>query len=102
MIAESPRLGSRFVKIAPHVIDTVLLVTAIALAVMGPWNPLHHPWLLGKIIALLVYIGFGMMAFCFARSRAARIFWWLLALFTLLHMYVFALGKSLWFYEFLI
>lgn len=99
MMVESPLLSRRFVKIAPHVIDTILLASAIALVVMGSWNPLLHPWLLGKILALLLYIGFGLIAFRFARSRIIKALFWLLALVVLCHIYVFALSKSLWFYE---
>ena len=34
MMRDSPMLGRRLVRILPHIIDTLLLVTAIALAVM--------------------------------------------------------------------
>jgi uncharacterized membrane protein SirB2 len=102
MLAGSPLLAGRFLKVAPHVIDTVLLVSAVTLVVMGAWNPLQQPWLLGKILALLLYIACGMVAFRFARRRGMKILFWLLALVVLLHIYVFALTRSLWFYGFLI
>ena len=54
--------ASRFLKITPHINDTLLLISGISLAYIASFNPLHHTWLSAKIIALLVYIGFGFMA----------------------------------------
>lgn len=53
---------SRLARTVPHINDTLLLVSAITLAVLLQANPLVHTWLMAKIIALLVYIGLGMVA----------------------------------------
>src|SRR5690625_7262182 len=55
MMRRSPLLHQRWVKIAPHIIDTLLLVTALILAGILRYNPGAHPWLMAKIIALVVY-----------------------------------------------
>ena len=68
MLANSPLFNRRWVRIAPHIVDTVLLASAIALAAMLHQYPFAHPWLTAKVLALLVYIGLGMAAFRFARS----------------------------------
>ena len=47
----------------PHINDTLLLLTGISLAIIAGFNPLQQPWLMAKIMALFVYIGFGMVAF---------------------------------------
>ena len=52
----------RTLKIIPHINDTLLLVTGISLAYLAGFNPLQEVWLGSKIIALFLYIGFGMMA----------------------------------------
>ncbi|MCF6287992.1 MAG: SirB2 family protein [Proteobacteria bacterium] len=52
----------KFLQITPHINDTLLLVTGIALAYMASLAPMEHTWLLAKIIALFVYIAFGAMA----------------------------------------
>ena len=52
----------RAARTVPHVVDTVLLLSALALAWMAAINPLNTPWLLAKLIALPVYIGLGMVA----------------------------------------
>jgi uncharacterized membrane protein SirB2 len=72
MLAGSPLLGARVVRVAPHVIDTALLASAIALAVLARLSPLDHPWLAAKIGALLGYIVLGALALRPGRTRAVR------------------------------
>ncbi len=48
--------------ILPHVIDTVLLGSAVALIIMGPFDLMSEHWLLIKIVLLVAYILFGMRA----------------------------------------
>jgi uncharacterized membrane protein SirB2 len=52
----------RWLRIAPHINDTVLLVAAITLAVMSAQYPLAQPWLTAKVLALLLYIVLGSLA----------------------------------------
>ena len=61
-INRSPRLQQRWLKILPHVNDTLLLLAGVVLAVTLQMNPGSQPWLLAKLIALVVYIGLGAMA----------------------------------------
>ncbi len=78
----SPIMQQRWVKIAPHSVDTVLLVSAVLLAIQLGYSPINSPWLTAKIIALLFYIGFGMVAFRFAKTPRTRLLAWLAALLT--------------------
>lgn len=55
-------LRRKSVRIVPHVIDTVLLASAIGLLVLYGWNPFAFTWLTAKIVLLVVYIGLGMVA----------------------------------------
>lgn len=55
-------LKQKVLKIAPHVIDTLLLLSGIALVFQGAWLSVEHGWIIGKIIGLLGYIGLGIMA----------------------------------------
>jgi uncharacterized membrane protein SirB2 len=73
MLAGSPLLHARFVRAAPHVIDTVLLAAALAMAFMARLSPLAHPWLAAKIGGLLVYIVLGAVALRYGRSRRSRV-----------------------------
>jgi len=62
MLAGSPLLQARFVRIAPHVVDTVLLASALWLSWMLRQYPFVHGWLTAKAIGLLVYIALGSIA----------------------------------------
>ncbi|MBX3623174.1 MAG: SirB2 family protein [Rhizobacter sp.] len=71
-------LGARWVagrvaRTLPHLIDTALLASAVTLAWWLRLNPLTTPWLAAKIVALLVYIGLGMVAL--NAKRPARVRW---------------------------
>jgi uncharacterized membrane protein SirB2 len=73
MLTGSARLNLRYVRVAPHVVDTVLLAAAVAMAVMASISPLAHPWLAAKIIGLLAYIVLGSIALRYGRTLRARV-----------------------------
>jgi len=54
-------LKKKTFKAVPHLIDTVLLLSGIALIVQGQWLSTEHGWLVAKLSALLGYIGFGVI-----------------------------------------
>lgn len=55
-------LHAKILKIAPHVIDTILLLSGITLVFQGNWMAGEYGWILTKLIMLIAYIGFGVMA----------------------------------------
>lgn len=63
MPGDSPLLRARFVRIAPHVVDTVLLGSALLLAWRSDQYPFVQSWLTAKVVALFVYIALGGVAF---------------------------------------
>jgi uncharacterized membrane protein SirB2 len=65
-------VNGRVARTVPHLVDSVLLLSALALAWMLRLNPAHAPWLLAKIVALVVYIGLGMLALRPRLSRGSR------------------------------
>lgn len=73
-IAQVPAARDAFWRALPHVIDTVLLASAISLAFIGRYNPLTTPWLAAKIIALIVYIVVGAAALKGPPARRAPAF----------------------------
>lgn len=75
-------VGSRSAKTLPHLVDSVLLLSALALAWMLRVAPLDAPWLLAKILGLLLYIALGMLALTPGRPLALRAAAWLAALIT--------------------
>jgi uncharacterized membrane protein SirB2 len=72
MLADSPLLATRFARVAPHVIDTILLAAGVAMAVIAQLSPLAQPWLAAKIGALVVYIVLGSIALRRGRTHAIR------------------------------
>ncbi|HEX4928318.1 MAG TPA: SirB2 family protein [Burkholderiales bacterium] len=73
MLAASPMLERRFVRIAPHVVDTVLLASALWLcSLIGQW-PFLQPWLTAKVVGLLAYIVLGAIALRRGRTRGVRV-----------------------------
>ena len=77
MMQESSLFNAKLVKVLPHVIDTILLVSAfILVGMMGSFPAFVQV----KIVALFVYIAFGMMAFRFMKSWGARVFMFFMAL----------------------
>lgn len=73
MLRDSPRLAQRWVKIVPHLNDTLLLAAAIGMLVVAEMNPLAQPWLLAKILGLLAYIGLGTVALKRGRTKPLRV-----------------------------
>lgn len=62
----------RWLRIVPHVNDTLLLTAAVALAVMSAQYPLAQPWLTAKVAALCVYVALGSVALRRGVSQPVR------------------------------
>ena len=72
MLQGSPLLKARATRILPHVVDTVLLVSALALALRNAQYPFVHAWLTAKVLALILYIALGSIALKRGRARWMR------------------------------
>jgi len=83
---DSGLLHKRWVKIVPHVNDTLLLASAIAMLVMTQRAPISDPWVTEKVLGVIGYIFFAMFAI---KGKTKLISWggfviaclWLAALF---------------------
>ncbi len=73
MLRNNPLRQQPLARVVPHVIDTVLLASAVGMLLVWGVSPLELDWLTAKIIALAVYIGLGMVAFRFAKERRIKI-----------------------------
>ena len=73
MLAGSPMLQKTWVRSLPHVIDSLLLASAVALAWWGGWSPAASPWLGAKIGALAAYIVLGSVALKYGPNRLVRL-----------------------------
>lgn len=72
VLADQPWTQGRVAKALPHVIDTLLLASALTMAWGAGFTPENAPWMTTKIVLLLVYIGLGVVALRPAQPRARR------------------------------
>lgn len=72
MLSAPERLKGRWVRILPHVVDTLLLGSAVGLTMTIHQYPLVHAWLTAKVCGLLVYIVLGSVALKRGRTRQIR------------------------------
>ena len=79
MMRESPLGKHRALIITPHVINLLLIGSGISLAVFMHLSPGNQPWLLVKLVALVLYIALGVLTFKHPKLFVRKIFW-LLAL----------------------
>jgi len=73
MMTESDRLQLRITRIAPHIIDTIFLLSGIALVFMLHLNAFTQPWLLAKFAGLIAYIVLGTIALKRGATRQIRV-----------------------------
>jgi len=62
MMTSSAMLQRKLTRIAPHMIDTLFLLSGIAMLYMLSLNPFTQAWLLAKFAGLIVYILLGAIA----------------------------------------
>ena len=94
LIRDSTNLRQRWIKILPHIIDTVLLTSAVFLAMTIQQNPLQDSWLTAKVAGLLLYIALGMVAMRFGKTRRTKIIAWVAAQCVFIYIVLVAITKS--------
>ena len=94
MMTAPARLQSRWVRILPHVNDTLLLASGIALAVRLQQYPFVQGWLTAKFFALILYIVLGTYALKRGQTQGQRIAAWIAALLVFAYMVAVALTHS--------
>ena len=94
MLLDSPMLQRRWVRIVPHVVDTVLLTSALALVFWSGQFPFVQNWLTAKVLALLAYIVLGTIALKRGKTKGIRTFALLAALATFAYIVAVALTRQ--------
>jgi len=72
MLLESDSLQRRWVKVVPHVVDTILLTSALVMVFWSAQYPFVQAWLTAKVLALLAYIVLGTIALKRGKTKATR------------------------------
>ncbi len=66
------KMQLKWVKVLPHVVDTVLLLSAITLCFLIQQYPFVNAWLTEKVMGLVFYIVLGMVAIKHGRTPMMR------------------------------
>ena len=94
MLQGSSLSKARATRILPHVVDSVLLISAIVLALRIAQYPFVHAWLSAKVLALLAYIVLGSIALKYGKTRRVRVLSFGLALAVFLYIVLVAVTRS--------
>ena len=93
-IKGSSTLQKKWIRIAPHIIDTVLLLSAIGLMVSIQQYPFVNGWLTAKLLGLMAYIFLGVVTMRIAKTQPARIVAYVLAIATFGYIASVAISKT--------
>ena len=94
MFSKNTILEMAIVRIAPHVVDTIFLLTGIWLVVLLQLNVKEQSWLIAKFVALVLYVVFGAIALRRGKTIQIRTVAFAAALSTYFYMVGVALNKS--------
>lgn len=73
MLQGSPLLQRRWVKVVPHLIDTLLLGSALVMVFWSGQYPFVQGWLTAKVVALIAYIVLGTIALKRGKTKHVRL-----------------------------
>lgn len=80
MLRGSTLLNHRLTRIVPHAVDAIFLGSGIWLAVLLKYSPHQHAWFAAKLLGILGYILFGMVALRRGRTKTIRVTTWIASL----------------------
>lgn len=79
-LAGASWVRERAARTVPHLVDSALLLSGLAMAWTLRLTPDRAPWLLAKLMGLVIYIALGVVALRPRFPRRVRAFAWLSAL----------------------
>ncbi|MCX7164202.1 MAG: SirB2 family protein [Rhodocyclales bacterium] len=80
LMRASPLMKARWIRVLPHINDTILLAAALSLAVMSDQYPFVSGWVTAKVLGVIAYIILGSLALREGSSLRTRIVCWLAAM----------------------
>ena len=89
-------MSQRWIRIVPHVVDTLLIISAVVLAFSIRQYPFVDAWLTAKVVALLLYIGLGFVALKYGRSKTIRLSAWVIAQLVFIYIVLVAISHNPW------
>lgn len=94
MLVGSPLSRHRLTRVLPHIVDSLLLGSALSMAWMSSQYPFVNGWLTAKLFGLLAYILLGMMALKRGRTLDSRRRYFALALLAYAYIVGVALSRN--------
>lgn len=94
MMRESALLHHSSTKRLPHVIDALLLSSALVMVYLSAQYPVREDWLTAKLVALIVYILLGREALRHGKTQRVRIMAWWLAVMVYVYIVLVALTRN--------
>lgn len=92
-ITESDLVKSKWARVLPHPIDTLLLAAGITLAILLQQYPFVDAWLTAKVSALIIYIIAGWLAMR-AKTKQKQIQAYVVAITVFIYIVWVALTKN--------
>jgi uncharacterized membrane protein SirB2 len=86
--------GAGWLRVTPHLVDTLLLAAGVALALIIRQYPFVNGWLTAKLLALIAYIAVGHVAVRRARTRSGRLGAWLAGIALVAYIFAVALSRD--------
>jgi len=96
LLTGNPLRQAALSRVLPHLVDTLLLASAIAMLAIWGTPPWELPWVVAKLLALILYIGLGMTVMRFAASKRNQLLAYIAALATVGYIVSVALTHSPW------
>ncbi|MEZ5560305.1 MAG: SirB2 family protein [Pseudomonadales bacterium] len=93
-LTDSPLRQQKWVKILPHVVDTLLLALGVTMAVQLSLSPVSG-WLGAKLVGLLAYIGFGVLTMR-ATTTSLKLVGFVGALVSVGYIFAVAFSRQVW------
>lgn len=93
-LLDSELMQHKLLRVLPHIVDTFLLASAIALVVMSGMYPWVVSWVGVKLIALIAYILAGSIFMRAQQNGRAQYVWFVVSLSMAGYIVAVALSKS--------
>lgn len=94
MLRHSAALQQRWLKITPHIVDTLLLASALTMVAWSAQYPFVQSWLTAKVLALLAYIVLGMIALKRGKTASIRLMAFIAALLVFAYIVAVAITRQ--------
>jgi uncharacterized membrane protein SirB2 len=89
-------LSKKWLKISPHIVDTLLLATGLVMLFQLHYYPTQHNWMATKLVMVIIYIMLGMFTLRFTHNRMHTIVAFIAALLCYTYIIMIAINKSVW------